>query len=197
MDTFLLRHGGSKTISQGLRIHRNSLPDCFFSSSAYSRDSYAEEEGFEHYMFSTRCGHFSSAFASKTVSHQLRIPKQCPTLFASLFATLTAEEEGFETYSFSTHSGYFCSAFASKTISERLRIHRNSLPDCFFSSSANKICVLANAILYWRKRRDSNPRSGLPDAGFRNRCTKPLCDSSKFDGSFICLYKLAFFPKIR
>ena len=39
-------------------------------------------------------------------------------------------------------------------------------------------CLLPCSLRSLRKRRDSNPRSGLPDAGFRNRCTKPLCDSS-------------------
>ena len=34
-------------------------------------------------------------------------------------------------------------------------------------ASANKICVPRDAILYSRKRRDSNPRCGLPHTRFR------------------------------
>ena len=33
-------------------------------------------------------------------------------------------------------------------------------------------------LLYWRKRWDSNPRTGLPVAGFQDRCLQPLGHAS-------------------
>jgi hypothetical protein len=36
-------------------------------------------------------------------------------------------------------------------------------------------------LTYWRRGRDSNPRSPLSDAGFQDRCNQPLCHLSERD----------------
>ena len=72
-------------------------------------------------------------------------------------------DETFKGYEFARHKGYATEYHRKMVLMYGLSpIHRISFYGYF-----------------WRRGRDSNPREAFAPAGFRNQCTRPLCDLSK------------------
>src|SRR6185503_7283419 len=96
-------------------------------------------------------------------------------------AMFLAERVGFEpTERFPVHS--ISSAANSTTLAPLPRNCRFPIANCrlnYLTDPTQQKSAIGNRQFSWRRGWDLNPRWSFPHSGFRDRCTKPLCDLSK------------------